>query len=439
MAQPVAWMAVLDAWATLGLNEWLEVIVADFYLSHMWYGLLGKSHMRYIGLHVARVSANDIEDEEVENFWRNNLLPHKGICPVLPVRFVVHHSQHFFTVIFDYQQHKVHVLGCYITADDNAMDINGMDPDNWNEWNGLEYWRRIGVLHGWKTGDVTDVSVIFVDWEQNGVDCGPIACSVLKQCLNSGLDEHGDLPVFQIQCGHRLRIHMLCVITGRIKICCSDYLMLLDSSLDDWQQDDIPDEDIINAIQNGCHQSKCLKLLQKLTVVSATCSKCQRPMVHQDSDNPPHDPWNEDQSPGDQDSCEAERSDDEESLGMALPADRKVKLAKIFKASRLLTGSRNCNAIVPCAIGTHLQLELDALPDIEATNDSQCSVSALASHRKVKDWHLRSNKQFPRPIAPPALAAYAGRRWLQDSHTFDDYDGGPTIKMLIAPRDIIQQ
>jgi hypothetical protein len=54
----------------------------------------------------------------------------------------------------------------------------------------------------------------------------------------------------------------------------------------------------------------------------------------------------------------------------------------------------------------------------------------------VKNWNLGSNKRFPRPTAPPSLAAYAGRRWLQDDLTFNDYEGGPTIEMLITPRDI---
>ncbi|KAG1718941.1 uncharacterized protein EDB91DRAFT_1066083, partial [Suillus paluster] len=57
------------------------------------------------------------------------------------------------------------------------------------------------------------------------------------------------------------------------------------------------------------------------------------------------------------------------------------------------------------------------------------------SRRRVSNWHLGSNKRFPRPIAPVALAAYNGRRWLEDELTFDDYEGGPTIEMLRSPRE----
>ncbi|KAG1834023.1 hypothetical protein DFJ58DRAFT_670739 [Suillus subalutaceus] len=344
---------------------------------------------------------NEVVDEEVQHFRRNNFLPPDGICPVLPVGFIVHHSEHLFAVIFDYQRRNVHVLGRHISND--AMNVDGVDPDDWNQWRGPEYWRRIAGLHGWRAGDATDISVMTMDWEQNGVDCGPIACSVLEQCLKSGLDEHGDLPAFHIQCGHRLRIHMLHVIAGRIKLCCSDYLMLLDSPQDDWRPDELPDEDIINAIQNGRHQAECLTLLRKLTVVSATCSMCQRPMASRNLERPLRDAPNGERSSG---------------------------------AHKQLNGSRNRHFIVPRAIGTHLELEPDVPSDVDDSIDSQRSATASASRRRVKHWNLGSNKRFPRPIAPVALAAYAGRRWLQGDSTFDEYDGGPTIEMLATPREI---
>jgi hypothetical protein len=64
---------------------------------------------------------------------------------------------------------------------------------------------------------------------QHRVDHGPIVCSVLEQCLASGLDDHGNLPVLKVQCGHILHITMLCMIAGHMKLSYSDYLILLDS------------------------------------------------------------------------------------------------------------------------------------------------------------------------------------------------------------------
>lgn len=434
MARPSVWISVLDSWATLGSNEWLDATVADFYLSHVWYELLGRLRMRYVNMHTSM--ATEMEDEEVELFRRNHSIPRDGICPVVPVGFIVHHSHHFFAVIFDYQRQKAHVLGRHISND--AMDVDEVDPDDWNEWRGPEYWTRIGALHGWSTGDVSDVSILSMNWQQNGVDCGPIACSVLEQCLHSGLDEHGDLPAFQVLCGHKLRIHMLRVIAGRVKLCCSDYFMLLDVAIEEWHEDEIPDEDVINAIQNGQHQAECLKLLRTLTVVSATCSMCQCPKVHEDIEDPSYDEQNGDRLSVDQDGFEAERSDEEDSLGATLPAGRQANLAKLLKANKQLTGSRNRNSLVPRAVGTYIQVEPDAPPDAQGAADSQRSDSASASRRRVKDWNLGSNKRFPRPTAPISLDAYAGRRWLQDDRMFDHYEGGPTIEMLLAPREINQ-
>ncbi|KAG1832549.1 hypothetical protein DFJ58DRAFT_736334 [Suillus subalutaceus] len=282
-------------WASLGLNEWLEATVADFYLSHVWYELLGRSRMRYMNMHTAM--AAEMEDEEVELFRRSSFIPpdgHMSYCPST----------------------KGHVLGRHISND--AMDIDGLDPDDWNEWRGPDYWRRIGALHGWGTGDVADVSVISMDWEQNGVDCGPIACSVLEQCLSAGLDEHGKLAS----------------VSSSVR-------------------------------PQAAHPD-----------LGATCSICQRPVVNQEMDHPSHNGKNGVRTPVDQeDGCDAERSDEEDSM---------------------------------------------------------------ASRRRVKDWHLGSNKRFPRPIAPRSLAAYAGRRWIPDDRTFDDYEGGPTIEMLVTPREINQ-
>ncbi|KAG1789583.1 uncharacterized protein HD556DRAFT_1492627, partial [Suillus plorans] len=322
-------------------------------------------------------------------------------CPIIPVGFIVHHSDHFFAVIFDYQRCTAYVLGRYIS--NSEMDVEIADPYNWEDWQGPGYWRRIASLHGWSIGDVTKISVIHRDWMQNGVDCGPIACSVLQQCLASGLDEIGGLPTFHVQCGHKLRIHMLRVVAGRIKLSCSDYLMLLDSQRHHWSEDEFPDEDTINDIQNGHHQAECLKLLRTLTVVSATCSICQRPVLSQDGKRPSRDSEDEDET----------RLDGED-----------------------LNGSRNRNNIVPRATGTHLELEIEIPHHCDNTDDSQRSVSASAPRRKVKNWNLGSNKRFPRPIAPLPLVAYSSRRWLHDDHTFDDYEDGPTIEMLKAQRDI---
>ncbi|KAG2114402.1 hypothetical protein DEU56DRAFT_761857 [Suillus clintonianus] len=149
-----------------------------------------------------------------------------------------------------------------------------------------------------------------------------MSCSVLAQALISGMDEHGRLPSFHVQCGHRLRIEMLRIVAGRIKMSCSDYLMLLDNPPDHWHADD------------------SLEVLQKLTVVSATCSTCQCPIENQDGDEPSHHAKNHSDNSGNND-------DAEDDYGEVLPAERKAKLTQLFKSNKELAGSRTRNAITP--------------------------------------------------------------------------------------------
>jgi hypothetical protein len=393
--------------------------------------------MRYVDLHTLRTA--DIGEEERQLFRRNTFLPPEGACPIIPVGFIVHHAHHFFVVIFDFQRRNAYILGLNISAKTRKVK----NSNDWNKWNGPEYWRRIAVLYGWNTGDVTDVCILSTDWLQNGVDCGPIACSVLEQCLNLGLDERGKLPDLDMQCGHRLRIKMLRMLAGRVKLSCSDYLMLLDSPrVVLWREGDIPHQDVISKIQNGQHQAECLQLLRRLIVLSATCPRCQRPAPGQDG-NPEDADGTEFNQPDidiglghDDDDEQEDQEDQEDVLGAALPAERKLHLAGLFKLNKQLAGSRNRNSITPRAIATHIQLESVEAPPDQDTIDSQRSEPSKATRRRVKNWNLGSYSRFPRPVAPLPLAAYTGSRWLKDDRTFDEYEGGPTIEMLQAPRDI---
>ncbi|KAG2045531.1 hypothetical protein BDR06DRAFT_978145, partial [Suillus hirtellus] len=53
MARPIVWMSALYSWKTLRLNEWLDAAVANYYLSHVWYEVLGRTPMRYVDLYAA--------------------------------------------------------------------------------------------------------------------------------------------------------------------------------------------------------------------------------------------------------------------------------------------------------------------------------------------------------------------------------------------------
>ncbi|OJA20364.1 hypothetical protein AZE42_07317 [Rhizopogon vesiculosus] len=438
MARPIIWV---DAWlncTSLGEKQWLEATVANFYLSHVWYEARGRSLIRYMDIYAAM--ATTMDDEELEIIRRYHLIPNGDACPVVPVGFIVHHSQHFFAVIFDYLRSTAHVLGRNISG--NILDVDGVHQDNWEDWRGPEYWRKIAAFHGWRAGDITDVFIQNRDWPQNGYDCGPIACSILEQALYSGLDQDGNVPSFQVQCGHRLRIHMLRVVAGRIMRSCTDFLMLLDRPHDTWPVEELPDNNIIRSIQSGLHEAECLRLVRTLSVISATCIQCRESLPIQYLAVVPHQQGNdnglsEDGSDGEenQETLEVLSADmkgaapNEEAMG-ALSIDRKATLSKLFKENKELSGSRNRNTIVPRAVGTHLMFQPKSSKEVNTTGDSQRSKAAVATRRRVLNWGLGSTKRYPRPTAPVPLSAYKGKRWLLHDPNFDDYEGGPTIEMM---------
>lgn len=277
MSRPTIWT---DAWnhlSTLRSNMWIDSTVANFYLSHVWYDGLAKFRIRYLEMYSAM--ATKLLDVELDSIRRYHFIPQDVACTVAPVGFVVHHGDHFFTVIFDYARHTAHILGRHISND--TMHVDKINADGWKVWGGPGYWIHIAAIHGWTAGDPTNVIIRALDWEQNGVDCGPIACSVLEQVMTAGLDEDGNVPQIHIECGHLLRMKIFRIVSAQIVIRCRDYMMLLDNAEAQCMLDEMPDEDVINAIQHGQHPTECQGLLESLAASSATCEACRHPTLIQ--------------------------------------------------------------------------------------------------------------------------------------------------------------
>jgi hypothetical protein len=275
MSRPTMWT---DAWNhlhTLRSNMWIDATVANFYLSHVWYDRQAQSCMRYLDMYAAM--ATDLCADELESIRRHHFIPQNATCTVVPVGFVVHNWDHFFTVIFDYQRRTAHILGRHISND--AMHVDDTNTDEWKAWGGPGYWTTVAALHGWTAGDPTDVSIRPQNWEQNGVDCGPIACSVLEQILTAGLDGDGNVPPVHIQCGHTLRMKMFHSVSAQIAIRCRDYIMLLENAEVQRTSHEIPDEDIIYSIQHGKYPMECQGLLDELAASSAICEACRHPKL----------------------------------------------------------------------------------------------------------------------------------------------------------------
>jgi hypothetical protein len=270
MSQPILWTAAWNNLETLQLGEWIDASVANFYLLHVWYDGLAKSRLRYLDMYAAM--AMNLSNMELDDIRKYHFIPVHGASPMLPVGFVVHHSAHFFIAIFDFEHRIAHVLGRHIS--DDAMHVDGTDQDEWKAWGGPDYWTRIAAIHGWNAGDPDNVYIKARNWEQNGVDCGPIACAVLEQVLIAGLDINGNVPPIHIQCGHMLRMKMFRIVLAQIQIRCRDYLMLLDSPASRLIFHDMPNEEVISDIQHGQHPITCEGLLETLLASSAICRAC---------------------------------------------------------------------------------------------------------------------------------------------------------------------
>lgn len=444
-------MHVVESVSTLASNTWLDSQVANYYLAHAWYVMLGRSKVRFVNMFSA-VGTTDWTEDELKFFRMDHFLPSYGLCPMIPVGFIVHSINHFFVVIFDYDRRTANVLGRFISAEGIAVAAEGgeKDPNDWNAWKGPQRWESIATLHGWEAGSPDDVRIIPKNWIQNGVDCGPIACSVLEQALSSGLGDTGDLPLqsFHIPCGHILRIAMLKVVAGRIKKSCSDYLMLQDELRAEPGYYSVLTDDEIHAIHTGQHQAKCADMLHTLYVASATCQSCHcRPALHifqhptHTTDHAEVCDAHQDTS-GDEEGNLHDDSDDDDNynaevdhqqFGEMISHDRKARLVKLLKAHKELAGSRNRNSITPRAVGTHIEIAPDEPAEINNTGDLQRSAFARASRKKVSTWSQGVMERFTRPTAAVPLPAYRGRTWLADDRTFDDYEGGPTIEMLVPP------
>jgi hypothetical protein len=437
MARPSRWTTVMDGSSTIAsTSEYIDCTVANFYLLGVWYSVLNHTKMRFMDM-LAAVPI-DQPEADMETVRTDHYISVENGCPVVPIGFIVDDGVQFLAIVFDFPRRKAHVLGCDICDDD--MNVDGEDPHDWQAWNGPEYWDRAATLHGWDSGDLDDISVVSYEWRQHGIDRTATACSIMEQTIIHGLGEDGALPVdvSQVPCGHTLRIKILRIVAGQVKTSYNDYMILRESPPSSWKDDLPPEEEDLDEVRTGKYHAKCNLMLQTLAVISATCMTCKchsasnqqvisNISIHQDPDIGTAD--------DDMEGMDAHH-DEDSYLGATLPEDRRTRLSQLLKVTKEISMARDRNSIVPRALGTHIPVESEQSTEDHGQDDSQRSSAAKASRKRVSNWSLGSIKRFPRPTAPPAMAAYTGRQWLPDDRNFDHYEGGPTIEMMRPPIDV---
>ncbi|KIJ58749.1 hypothetical protein HYDPIDRAFT_33862 [Hydnomerulius pinastri MD-312] len=462
MARPIFWTTAYENLSTLTGNRWIDASVANFYLASIWHEVHGHTAIRFADMYAVqpayqRLENNhdqnkqngkevmvisgvkcrvlDVTASELAKFMQDHYIPLNHDFPLTPVAFVVFRHQHFFVAIFDYERHRAYVLGRQINGH------NGQDTD-WTVWNGPHYWSRVAQLHVWDPGNPEDVQVLTKDWQQNGHDCGPIACAVLQRALKDGLDEtwrslhdgHNNIP-----CGHILRRTIMTVVRARCLISYRDYMNLRTYPPPGWDDLDLLRDDMIDEFASGGNSDRDNQLLRTLVMASNSCIDCRRGQATHSTALPllRHETRELDEA------SEEEVDIEEESLlGEApmLSEERGQNLMTLIKVNKVLHGARNRLALRPRALGPRVQpLAISDAPTptySDPEGDGQRSAAAKASRRWVKDWHLGSLQRFPRRTAPIPLPAYDQQRFLERDHNFDEYERGPTIEVLQPPPEV---
>ncbi len=125
-------------------------------------------------------------------------------CPLVPVVYITNiDGNHFFTIIFDPAKGTIYIVGKHYNQSSRILQQN-----DWQSWQGNHIWDTVCKFMGWDHTEIGPIQLYFIDWKQNGYDCGPIACQVALHIIENGVDS--DMSSFwsekKFPCCHLLRI-----------------------------------------------------------------------------------------------------------------------------------------------------------------------------------------------------------------------------------------
>lgn len=162
------WAIAYQNLHTLKYQTWIDASILNFHLLSKWYSVSGRTHVRYVDLFSALPSlslgVHSLPDaQEIHLFQQRHLFQSLHGDPSVPVAFVVISADHFFVVVFHYQDNSAFVLGRRISGSvsDSPDPYYDVQRDDWKIWNGPFYWARIAALHGYDAAhpDHVDVQV----------------------------------------------------------------------------------------------------------------------------------------------------------------------------------------------------------------------------------------------------------------------------------------
>ena len=183
----------------------------DYWLSYRWIQL-DRPDIRYISIDWINFTDESPDYQELKKFRTTYDLPEEGSCPLTKLICFINTGfgdkrkggNHYCCVVWDPEQQHVHVLG---SKSRNRVEVNSWETSSWEDWDGPQIWNKLAELHGWVP---TNLTVVNVDWKQNGYDCGPIACQVIEHIWTQGFN----LTAFNIwnrpsfPCCHTIRVRI---------------------------------------------------------------------------------------------------------------------------------------------------------------------------------------------------------------------------------------
>ena len=289
LCHPFKWGAALVELDTLHPGRWLAGSVIGLYLSHHWLTVYATSHMYYMDMEYTTNPNLPTEEEVVDYHRRNPLTPEHGDAfDHRPVVFVVHSHQHYFVVVFDYQNSRTFMFG-------SSISVSGIvvGAEHWLDWNGPLLWTAVAQYYGWPVPDVDGVHVMALRWlqvselsllhlpyslstsVQNGLDCGVVVVAVVMELLKDGLqfDTSGRILKPPIPCAHYTRNVILTFISANALQLYRTWQRITRRAGDQWGNARVEDaEDILN--QEGSIHISAAPISASLARAMAKCRLC---------------------------------------------------------------------------------------------------------------------------------------------------------------------
>ena len=168
-ADPLFWGLVIQSLHTLTPEVYIGGECLDFNLRTHW--MKEKNHVSMWFLHLEGVrslqSISGPEANELRHLRGQLGLTNEEDVNVRPVIFIVHHVDHYFVVVADYEEDVMYVYGRHVTLE--LAGVYSQDEEDWGKWHGNLLWMRLPKLFQWEGCSLTPSAILSVNWPQVSV------------------------------------------------------------------------------------------------------------------------------------------------------------------------------------------------------------------------------------------------------------------------------